>query len=347
MRNATYREAINEALIQEMERDPGVFVYGIDVADHKRIFGTTKNLLEKFGAQRCFSTPLSEDAMTGFGLGAAINGLRPVHVHMRVDFMLLAMNQLVNMISSLRYSTRGNLKAPMVIRAVIGKGWGQSFQHTKTLHSCLAHIPGLKVAMPSTPNEAKGILISAIREDNPVIVIEHRFLYDINGPVPVEPVPFPLGKGKVLRIGDAITVIAISFMNVEAVKAAEILSRKHNVNIEVIDPVSICPLDEDLIVASVKKTGHCIIADNDWVNCGFSAEVSSRINERCFGLLKSPVKRIGFAPVPCPCTRPLEDEFYPNAIDIIRAVEEKLDLPNCNLSGEKFYSYENQFKGPF
>lgn len=347
MRNLTYRDAINEALIQEMEGDQGVFVYGIDVADHKRIFGTTKNLVERFGARRCFSTPLSEDAMTGFGLGAAINGLRPVHVHMRVDFMLLAMNQLVNMISSLRYSTCGNLKVPMVIRAVIGKGWGQSFQHTKTLHSCFAHIPGLKVVMPSTPWEAKCCLIGAIREDNPVIVIEHRFLYDVNGPVPVEPVPFPLGKGKILRAGDAITVVAISFMNVEAVKAAEILSRKYNINIEIIDPVSIYPLDEDLIVASVKKTGQCIVVDNDWAYCGFSAEVSARISERCFGLLKSPVKRIGFAPVPCPCTRPLENYFYPNAIDIIQAVEEKLDLPETDLSGEEFYSYENKFKGPF
>ena len=347
MRNITYREAINEALAQEMERDARVFVYGIDVADHKRIFGTTKGLVEKFGPQRCFSTPLSEDAMTGFGLGAAINGMRPVHVHMRVDFMLLAMNQLVNMVSSFRYATYGNLEVPMVIRAIIGKGWGQSFQHSKTMHSVFAHIPGLKVVMPSTPNEAKGCLISAIREGNPVIVIEHRLLYDVNGDVSVEPVPFPLGKGKVLRKGDALTVVAVSLMNAEAIKAAEILSRKHNVNIEVIDPVSIYPLDEDLIVASVKKTGHCIIVDNDWVNCGFSAEVSARINEKCFGLLKSPVKRIGFAPVPCPCTRPLEDEFYPNAIDIIREVEDKLGLIKSDLSNEEFYSYENKFKGPF
>ncbi|MGD0335691.1 MAG: transketolase C-terminal domain-containing protein [Candidatus Omnitrophota bacterium] len=347
MRNLTYRDAINEALIQEMERDHNVFVYGIDVADHKRIFGSTNNLLEKFGSQRCFSTPLSEDAMTGFGLGAAINGLRPVHVHMRVDFMLLAMNQLANMISSLRYSTCSNLKVPMVIRAVIGKGWGQSFQHSKAMHSCFAHIPGLKVVLPSTPQEAKGCLISAIREDNPVIVIEHRLLYDVSGEVPVEPVPFPLGKGRVLKTGDAITVVAVSLMNVEAIKASEILSQKHNINIEVIDPVSVYPLDEDLIFSSVEKTRQCIIADNDWVYCGFSAEISARINERCFGLLKSPIKRIGFAPVPCPCARSLEDCFYPNAVNIIRAVEEKLGLPKSDLSGEEFYSYENKFKGPF
>jgi len=347
MRIITYCEAINEALAQEMDQNDKVFVYGIDVADHKRIFGTTKGLVERFGPQRCFSTPLSEDAMTGFGLGAAINGLRPVHVHMRVDFMLLAMNQLVNMVSSFRYSTYGNLQVPMVIRAVIGKGWGQSFQHSKTMHSCFAHIPGLKVVLPSTPSEAKCCLISAMREDNPVIVIEHRLLYDVSGEVPVEPVSFPLGKGRVLRTGDAITVVAVSLMNAEAIRAAEILSRKHNINIEVIDPVSVYPLDEDLIYSSVKKTRQCIIVDNDWVFCGFSAEISALINEKCFGLLKTPIKRIGFASVPCSCTRPLEDCFYPNAVDIIRAVEEKLGLSKSDLSDEEFYSYENKFKGPF
>jgi pyruvate dehydrogenase E1 component beta subunit len=347
MRSITYREAIHEALMQEMGRDSSIFIYGIDVADHKRIFGSTKGLLEKFGPQRCFSTPLSEDAMTGFGCGAALNGLHPVHVHMRVDFMLLAMNQLANMISSYRYSTGGLCKVPMVIRAVIGKGWGQSFQHSKTMHSCFAHIPGIKVVMPSTPNEAKGCLISALRDDNPVIVIEHRLLYDVVGEVPADPVPFPLGKAKVLKTGAAVTVVAVSLMNVEAIKAAEILARKHHVHIEVIDPVSITPLDEETIVASVKKTGRCIVADNDWVHCGFGAEVASRIHERCFGALKDPVKRLGFAPVPCPCTRPLEDAFYCNAIHIIRCVETMLKLAPCDLSGEEFYSYENKFKGPF
>lgn len=347
MRLLSYRDAINEALMQEMERDSKVFIYGIDVADHKRIFGSTKGLLEKFGVERCFSTPLSEDAMSGFGLGSAINGLRPIHVHMRVDFMLLAMNQLANMISSYRYATSGHLKVPLVIRAIIGKGWGQSFQHSKTMHSCFAHIPGIKVVMPSTPRDAKGVLISAIREDNPVIVFEHRFLYDVNGDVPKEPEPHPLGSGRILREGKDITIVAISWMNVEAIKAADIVFRKHKINLEVIDPISIFPLDKNLIVNSVKKTGHCIIADNDWLYCGFSAELAAIVGDECFGKLKSPIKRIGFAPVPCPCTRPLEDLFYPNAINIIRSVEKTLNLPQADLSGEDFYSYENKFKGPF
>jgi acetoin:2,6-dichlorophenolindophenol oxidoreductase subunit beta len=343
----TYRDALNEAMVQEMRHDPGVFVYGIDVADHKRIFNSNKNLVEEFGTERCFSTPLSEDAMTGFGLGAAINGMRPIHVHMRVDFFLLAMNQLVNMIASYHYGTAGKLRVPMVIRLIIGRGWGQSFQHSKSLHSWFAHIPGLKVVMPSTPRDAKGMLISAIRDDNPVVFIEHRWLYDAVGEVPEGSEVLSLEGSQVLNKGSDITVIATSWMNVEAVKAAEVLKKKQGVNVEVVDARSIAPFDESVVVQSVQKTGQCIIADNDWVNCGFSAEIATRIYESNFNLLKSPIQRIGYAPTHCPCTRPLENVFYPNAIDIIRAIEMKLELSETDLSGEDFYSYENKFKGPF
>jgi pyruvate dehydrogenase E1 component beta subunit len=303
-------------------------------------------LLEKFGPDRCFSTPLSEDAMTGFGLGAAINGLRPIHVHMRVDFMLLAMNQLANMISSYRYMSAGRLEVPMVIRAVVGRGWGQAFQHSKTMHCCFAHIPGLKVVMPTTPRDAKETLVAAIRDDNPVISIEHRWLYDAEDEVPEEVDHIPLGHGRVLREGRDITVVATSWMNIEALKAAEILA-KCGVSVEVVDPVSICPLDEELITDSVAKTGHCIVADNDWVYAGFGAELAAIVSEKCFGTLKSPVVRIGFAQTPCPTVRHLEQEFYPNAIDIIETIEQKLGLEETDLTGEDFYSYENKFKGPF
>jgi pyruvate dehydrogenase E1 component beta subunit len=347
MRLMSYRNAINEALVQEMERDARVFVYGIDVADHKRIFNSTKGLVEKFGTHRCFSTPLSEDAMTGFGLGAAINGLRPIHVHMRVDFMLLAMNQLTNMVSSYRYGTNGMLKVPMVIRAIVGRGWGQAYQHSKTMHSCFAHIPGLKVVMPSTARDAKGALIAAIRDDDPVVVMEHRLLYDVEGDVPEKMEDYRLGKGRILNAGNDITVIATSWMNVEAMKAADILREKQGVSVEVVDPVSLQPLDTELLCASVKKTGHCIVADNDWLFCGYSAEIAATIAEQCHGMLKSPVRRIGFAFTPCPCTRPLEDFFYPKATDIIKAAETALKLGPTDLTGEEFYSYENKFKGPF
>lgn len=346
MRKISYRQALNEAMGQEMDRDPAVFVYGIDVADHKRVFGSTVDLVEKFGSDRCFSTPLSEDAMTGFGLGAALNGMRPVHVHMRVDFMLLAMNQLANMVSSYRYSSGGRLKVPLVIRAVIGRGWGQAFQHSKTMHSCFAHIPGLKVIMPTTPGDAKGLLISAIRDDNPVIFIEHRWLYDVIDDVAEQPEPIELGKADLLREGDDITIIATSWMNIEALKAAEIMAEQ-GINVEVIDVRSISPLDEELIFKSVGKTGHCVIADNDWIYCGFSAELAAIISEKCFGKLKSPVNRIGFAHTPCPTARHLENEFYPNAVDIIRAIEQKLSLQQASLEGWDFYSYERKFRGPF
>ena len=346
MRKISYGEALNEAMIQEMDRNPNVFVYGLDVSDHKRIFGSTNGLVERFGAERCFGTPLSEDTMTGFGLGAAINGLRPIHVHTRVDFMLLAMNQIVNMLSNYRYMVGGKLKVPMVIRAIIGRGWGQSSQHSKSLHSIFAHIPGLKVVLPTTPKDAKGLLISAIRDDNPVIFIEHRWLYDTIGEVPEDPEVIPLGEPNILRSGNDITVIATSWMNVEALKAAEVM-QKHGISVEVVDPRTISPLNDKLILESVKKTGHCIVADNDWLNCGFSAEVAARVSESCFKDLKSPVSRIGFAETPCPTTRPLENKFYPNAIDIINSIESKLELPPIDLSNEEFYSYENKFRGPF
>lgn len=347
MKTITYREAINQALVREMERDPSVFIYGLDVTDHKGIFGSTLGLLDKFGPSRCFITPLTEDAMTGFGLGAAINGLRPVHIHQRVDFMMLAMNQLSNMVSTCRYMSGGKLKIPMTIRAIIGRGWGQSCQHSKSMHGVFAHIPGIKVILPTTPYDANGLLSAAIRDDNPVIILEHRWLYDISGNVPETGDIVPIGKANIVRDGSDITVVAVSWMNVEALKAAEVIQRKHGVEVEIIDPRTVYPLDEETIAASVKKTGRCIVADYDWGFCGFSAEIAAMVSERCFKELKTPVSRLGFAHTPCPTTRPLENKFYPSAVEIIRMVENKLGLESTGLEREEFYSYENKFKGPF
>ena len=346
MRKISFCEALNEAMRQEMERDPSVFVYGIGAPDHKNIFDSTVGLLEQFGPERCFDTPLCEEAMTGFGLGAAIGGMRPIHIHIRMDFLLLAMNQLVNMVSSYIYSTLGRMRVPLVIRAVVGRGWGQGYQHSKSLHSLFAHIPGLKVVMPTTPQDAKGLLAASIRDNNPVIFIEHRWLYWAVDDVSEEPFTIPLGEGSVLRSGDDITIVATSWMNIEALRAAEILGRR-GVTVEVIDPRTIAPFDDTLVVKSVDKTRQCIVADLAWLECGFSAEVATLVYEKCFGRLKSPITRIGFAPTPCPTTRTLENEFYPNAITIIRAVEKKLGLSPTDLSGEEFYSHEKRFKGPF
>lgn len=341
----TFKEALNLALHEEMAQDPSVFVFGLDVPDHKRIFGSTAGLVEKFGAKRCFGTPLSEDAMTGVALGAAISGLRPVHVHIRADFMLLAMNQIANMVSCARYMTGGKLKVPLVIRSVIGRGWGQGAQHSKTLQSIFAHIPGLKVVMPATPQDAYSLLRASIRDDQPVIFLEHRWLYDAAGEVDTE-LKIPLGKAGVLRQGRHVSVVCSSWMSIEALKAAEILSRR-GVELEVIDVRTIAPLDAETLAASVRKTRHAIAADYDWLHCGFSAEIAARLSSDCFGSLACPVERLGFAPVPCPTTRPLEDLFYPSAVSIIRTVEKMLKLDETDLSAEKFYSWEEKFKGPF
>ncbi len=342
----TFQEAIIEALHQEMARDEKVFVYGLDVADHKGIYGTTIGLTEKFGKKRCFSAPLSEDAMMGFGIGTAINKMRPINTHIRADFLLLAMNQLINMASTHHYGSNGKMAVPLVVRAIIGRGWGQGYQHSKTLQSVFAHIPGLKVVMPTTPYDVKGLLIASIRDDNPVIFLEHRWLYWQKGIVPEEIYTVPLGKGNVIKTGTDITVAATSWMNMEALGAQKIL-QKRNIDVEIIDVRTVAPLDKEIIINSVLKTGHLIVADYDWTNCGLSAEIAAIVSEECFGKLKSPVTRIGFKPTPCPTSRILENEFYPNAVDIIRATEKKLGLPPEDLSGEDFFSYENKFKGPF
>jgi pyruvate dehydrogenase E1 component beta subunit len=342
----TYRDALNAALTREMEEDPSVFVFGLDVPDHKRIFGSTAGLVEKFGPRRCFGSPLSEDAMTGVALGAALNGLRPVHVHIRVDFLLLAMNQIANMISSVRYMSGGRLRAPLVIRAIIGRGWGQGAQHSKTCHSFFSHLPGIKVVMPASPQDAYSLLRSSVRDDGPVIFLEHRWLYDAVGDVDLNETG-TLGSARVRTEGSDVTIASVSWMTVEAERAREVLMRKHGVSLEVVDMRSIAPADFKTLTASVKKTGRCIVADYDWLPCGFSAEAAAEVSRECFGKLKTPVERLGFAPVPCPTTRPLENMFYPSAATVVRTVEKMMKLEPADLSGEVFYSWEERFRGPF
>ena len=341
----SFRQALNLALEKEMEADPSVFVFGLDVPDHKRIFGSTAGLVERFGRRRCFGTPLSEEAMTGVALGAAISGLRPVHVHIRVDFSLLAMNQIVNMVSNLHYMSGGRLRVPLVIRAIIGRGWGQAAQHSKSLHGIFAHIPGLKVVLPTTPQDAYSLLRAAIRDDNPVIFLEHRWLYDVEDEVDDEQT-IPLGLPAIRCEGNALTVVCTSWMNVEALKAAKVFARR-GVGLEVVDVRTVSPLGTAPIMASVKKTRRCLVVDSDWSFCGFGAELAAQISHECFRVLEAPVERLGFAHVPCPTTRPLENLFYPSAIQIIREAERLLGLNEMSLSGEPFYSYEYNFKGPF
>jgi acetoin:2,6-dichlorophenolindophenol oxidoreductase subunit beta len=345
MREITFAEALNEAMTQEMQRDSNVFIYGIGARDDNAIFGSVGDISKKFESNRCLDMPLAEDSMMGFGLGAAINGLRPIYMHIRIDFLLLAMNQLVNMVSTFKYMT--GLSVPLVVRAVVGRGWGQGMQHSKSMPATFAHVPGLKVIMPTTPYDAKGLLISAIRDDNPIVCIEHRWLYWAKGEVPEEPYEFPIGKALVRKEGKDVTIVATSWMNIEAKRAIDILEREHNISVELIDPLTVSPLDTETIVNSVTKTKNVVVADNDWVNCGVSAEIATRIYENCYSILQSPISRIGFAETPCPTVRVLENEFYPNSISIVRAVEKQLQLPACKTDEIKLYSHENKFKGPF
>jgi len=311
----TFRESIAMGIRDSMRADPSVFIFGLDVPDHKRIYGSTVGILEEFGPSRCFGTPLSEDAMTGVALGAAISGLKPIHVHIRADFMLLGMNQIANMISTIHYISGGKINVPLVIRAVIGRGWGQGAQHSKSLHGVFAHIPGIKVVMPTTPQDAYSLMRTSIEDPNPVLFLEHRWFYDISGKVDPN-YKDELGKAIVRREGRDLTLVCTSWMTIEAMKAAEILERS-GFSCEVIDVRSIYPLDQKTLVDSVKKTKNCMVLDYDWVYSGFSAELSATISESCFHDLKRPIRRMGFEPVPCPTTRHLETLFFPSAPKII------------------------------
>ena len=309
-----YVDALREAFEQEMERDPSVFIFGLDVDDHKGIQGSTLGLKEKFGKERVFGTPLSEDAMTGVAIGAAMAGYRPIHVHIRMDFMLLCMNQLVNMAAKSHYMYNGAVKVPLVVRTMIGRSWGQGGQHSQALHSLFMHIPGLKVVAPSNANDAKGCMIAAIRDNNPVIFIEHRLLYSVDGYVPYRPFEVELGKARILQEGDHITILAVSHMVMEALRAKKHLETI-GIQAEIIDPVTLWPMDMETIMNSVRKTGRLLVVDNAWLTCGASSEVMTKVYEACqeSGAAVPTMSRMGFAFTTCPTTRPLENVFYPNS----------------------------------
>lgn len=308
----TYAEAVREATEQEMERDPSVVVFGLGVDDFKGIYGTTRGLQQKFGRERVSDTPLSEDAMTGVAIGAALAGMRPIHVHIRMDFLMLAMNQLINIASKARYMYGGTVSVPIVVRSVIGRSWGQGAQHSQGLHSFFAHVPGLKVVAPSTPYDAKGCLAESIRDDNPVMFVEHRMLHSQRGHVPEHPYTVPFGKARVLVKGHDVTLVGVSYMVVECLRAQQSLEGA-GISAEVIDPVSLSPLDAETIAESVRKTGRLIVVDTAWTACGLSAEIVTRVVERLQGARRLQLHRMGFAPVTCPTTKSLEALFYPNA----------------------------------
>lgn len=346
-RTILYTEAVREAADQEMERDPSVMILGLGVDDPKAILGTTRGLAQKYGPERVFDTPLSEDAMTGIAIGMALAGLRPIHVHIRMDFLMLAMNQLINMAAKTCYMYGGQEHVPMVVRALIGKSWGQGAQHSQALYSFLMHVPGLKVVAPTTPYDAKGCLIQAIRDNNPVMFIEHRLLHFQKGPVPEEIYTVSPGKARIVTSGEHITLVGISYMQVECLRAQRYLE-DIGISAEVIDPIWLSPLDIDTIARSVYKTGRLLVVDNDWLTCGVSAEIMAQVMEHLQGTREFRARRLGFAPVTCPPTPTLEDLFYPNARTIASLAfgmvnggqqewipEERADLKSI------------EFKGPF
>lgn len=342
----SYPEAIREAIEQEMVRDSSIIVLGQGVDDPKGTLGTTKGLVQKFGSERVFDTPLSEDGMTGFAIGAALSGLRPIHIHVRMDFLLLAMNQIINMAAKMRYMFGGSISIPLVIRSIIGKSWGQGPQHSQSIYPLFMNIPGLKIVAPSTPYDAKGYLISSIRDNNPIIFIEHRLLYYQKGYVPQKNYTLPFGKARILAKGNDITLIGISQMAIECLRARQYL-HEVGINAEVIDPVSLCPLDIETVETSVLKTGRLIVVDNAWTRCGGGAEIITQLLER--KKLKEIIfHRMGFAFVPCPTTPTLEEHFYPNAKKIASKAFELINPTNKTWRPVTVIEIEEiEFKGPF
>ncbi len=339
-RNITFREAINEALYSQMKKNKRIINFGVET----NMFGSNYKL-EKFGKSRFFICPLSEDMLTGFALGYAINGGFSVLNHARPDFLLLGMNQLINMISTYSFSTNNKKGAGILIRAVIGRSWGQGFQHSKSMQSIFSHIPGIHVIMPTTPKDAKGMIISALNQKNPVVCLEHRLLYFQKGHVPKYEYKIPIGKANILKKGKDLTIICSSWMNVEAVQAANFLE-KVGISCEVIDLRTVSSLDEKTMFDSIKKTKRCLVLDYDWLNCGVSGEVSSRIYSKFYKILKSPIYRMGFADTHCPTVRHLENKFYPNAKDIVKQIS-IIFQKKINTKKIVLYSHENKFKGPF
>lgn len=324
-RRLSYHEAIREALDQALALDPRVFIMGQGVDDPAGMFGTTLNLYSKHGRERVFDTPLSENGLMGIAVGAAIGGMRPVYFHNRPDFLLLAMDQLVNHASKFSYMFGGAVNVPLVVWACIGRGWGSAAQHSQALQGMFMHIPGLKLVMPSTSYDAKGLMLSAIGDNNPVIILEHRFNFQYKGLVPEHVYQIPLGKGVVRRPGKDVTLIAISYMVTESYKAAEELA-KEGIEAEVIDLRSLRPLDEETILTSVAKTGCVVVADTGWKTGGVTSEIMAVIAEKGFASLKAPVRRVASPDVPTPACYPLEEAFYAGMKEIVVAAHELIEL---------------------
>lgn len=308
----SYKDAIFETIDESLARDSSVFVFGEGVDDPAGVFGTTKGLHEKYGRERVFDTPISENSLTGIAAGAAMAGLKPIFIHSRMDFLLLSLDQLVNHASKWSYMFGGKVKVPLVIRTISARGWGSGAQHSQCIQGMLMNVPGLKIAVPATPYDAKGLLVSSIIDNNPVLFVEHRWLYKTMGNVPESLYAIPFGKGVIRRSGSDVTIVAVSYMVVEALKAAEKLQAE-NISAEVIDIRTIKPIDEDIIFESIAKTGKLLITDTGCKCGGAASEISAVVCEKAFHSLKKPIIRVCCPDVPTPASEVLEKAYYPDS----------------------------------
>lgn len=314
-----YGGAINEAFTQLLARDDRVVLIGQGLYSPWYVGSSMVALEKQFGTARVIDCPVSENGTTGIAIGAALAGMRPVMVHPRMDFMLLATDQILNNAAKFHYMFGGAIHVPVVIRGIINRGGEQAAQHSQALQSLYAHVPGLKVVMPSTPYDAKGLLIASVLDDNPVIYIDDRWLYQERGEVPEDFYTVPIGEGVIRRSGRDVTIVALSFMVQEALKAASALEAE-GIFAEVLDPRTVKPLDEALICESVYRTGRLVVVDGAWRTCGVSAEIAALAAERLFGWLRGPVQRVTLPEAPAPCSSSLERAYYPTAQDIVAAV---------------------------
>jgi pyruvate dehydrogenase E1 component beta subunit len=320
MPEVTYREAVRDALSSAMRADDGVFLMGEDIAEMGGSMGVTQGMLAEFGPERVRNTPISEMAIVGAGIGAAMQGMRPVVEIMYQDFLTLSMEQLVNQAAKHRTMSGGQVKVPLTIRTQGGAGWSPGAQHAQQLESWFVHVPGLKVVYPSTPEDARGLLWSSIYDDNTVIFFEHRLLYPLKGDVPDELEPIELGKARVLRAGSDVTVVAIGRMVPEALKAAED-AEKEGISVEVVDPRTLLPLDEETIIGSVKKTTRCVTAHEAVTRGGFGAELAAVVQQGAFDYLDAPIERVGAKFAPLAFAPAMEQWVVPHAADVLEAVK--------------------------
>jgi pyruvate dehydrogenase E1 component beta subunit len=319
MRELTYAQAINEALRQSMSRDERILLMGEDIGRYGGIFQVTAGLLQEFGPQRVMDTPISEAAFVGAGVGAALTGLRPVVEIMFIDFTTVCMDMIVNQMAKIHYMFGGRGKVPMVLRVNIGAGRGAAAQHSQSFHALFMHIPGLLVATPSTPYDAKGLMIEAIRNDNPVVFVEHKKLYVEKGPVPEDYYTIPFGQAEVKRAGRDVTVVATHAMVLRTLKVAADME-KEGVEMEVVDPRTLTPLDKEAILSSVRKTGRLIVADEGHLTAGVAAEISALVAEEALDSLVAPVARVCSPDTPVPFSPPLEKAYIPDEEDVLEAV---------------------------